>query len=77
MVKNVMTDNRIDVINIATNGRNAFERNSFRFTFNPNPTITIVNCKVVKWAIPFKIVVGKINWNGSLTSVADSIRLSR
>ena len=59
-VKNVMTDNSIDVINIAINGRSAFERNSFRFTFNPSPTIAIVNSKVVKLDISFKIVGGTI-----------------
>ena len=57
-VKNVIIDSSIEVISIAMNGRIALTRSSFRFTFNPNPTIAIVNRRVVKLDTAFKIVGG-------------------
>ena len=45
-------DNKTDVIVIATNGRNARARRSFKLTFSPSPTIEAVSNQVVNVDIP-------------------------
>lgn len=43
----------MDVIVIASNGRSALERTSFKLTFNPSPTIAAVSNQVVNVEIKF------------------------